>query len=101
MAVPGLVSGRPEVESQIARLLVDKLGVRPDLIEACDNETPLLGSGVGLDSVEAMTLASEIEAAFDIFFEDDELHADLFKTIGSLAAAVRAKKPSVRKAGVA
>ena len=65
--------------------------VRPEALEKVDAATPLLGSGIGLDSVEALTLASEIEGEFDIHFEDQELTPDLFRSLGSLSTSIAAK----------
>jgi len=82
-----------EIESKLKRLLVSRLDVRPEAMEKVDSATPLLGSGIGLDSVEALTLASEIEGEFDIHFEDQELTSDLFRSLGSLSASIAAKCP--------
>ena len=81
-----------EIESAVRELLVTRLGVNPASLAQAKTDSPLLGQGIGLDSVEAMTLASEIEAAFGIAFADNELNAALFSTIGSLCAAVAAKQ---------
>jgi acyl carrier protein len=80
-----------EIESKVKRLLVSRLDVRPEALEKVDSATPLLGRGIGLDSVEALTLASEIEGEFDIHFEDKELTPDLFRSLGALATSIAAK----------
>ncbi|MDH3688933.1 MAG: acyl carrier protein [Gammaproteobacteria bacterium] len=54
-------------------------------------DTPLLGKGVGLDSIEALALVTRIEEEFGIFFDDEELTVELFRTIGTLAEQVRRK----------
>ena len=81
-----------EIESRIKDLLVSQLGVDGEALANGDADRGLLGQGIGLDSVEAMSLASEIESTFEIRFEDDELTPELFATIGSLAAVVAAKR---------
>lgn len=80
-----------EIESKVKRLLVSRLDVRPEALEKVGSATPLLGLGIGLDSVEALTLASEIEGEFDIHFEDQELTLDLFRSLGALSASIAAK----------
>jgi len=80
-----------EIESTIKGLLVSRLDVRPEALEGVDSATPLLGLGIGLDSVEALTLASEIEREFDIYFEDMELTPDLFRSLGALSSSIAAK----------
>ncbi len=54
-------------------------------------DVPLLGRGVGLDSLDAISLAVAIEREFDIEIDDDELDASLFESIATLAEHVRAK----------
>lgn len=85
-----------DIESRIKDLLVSRLNVSAETLASGDGDTPLLGRGIGLDSVEAMALASEIETAFDIRFEDAELTVELFRTIGALAAAVASKLQGIK-----
>lgn len=83
--------GTAEIESRIREVLIEGLDVRPEALASVSSETPLIGRGIGLDSVEAMTLASELEAEFEIHFADEELTRELFQSLGSLSAAVAAK----------
>ena len=50
-------------------------------------DVPLLGRGVGLDSLDAISLAVAIEREFDIEIDDDELDASLFESIATLGRA--------------
>ncbi len=74
-----------EIEKQIKRLLVSQLKVNPSILENTDSTTPLLGRGIGLDSVEAMALVVSLEEEFGIAIPDNELTVDLFKSVSSLA----------------
>ena len=85
------MEGPAEIEAAVKRLLVERLDVRPEALEKVDSATPLVGRGIGLDSVEALTLASEIEGEFDIHFEDHELTADLFSSLVTLSASIAGK----------
>jgi len=82
------------VEERIRELLVSRLQVAPETLQGQD-DPPLLGQGIGLDSVEAMVLATEVEAAFGIRFEDEEINSDLFQTLSALANRVAAKQPLI------
>ena len=53
--------------------------------------TPILGKGLGFDSLESLALVAEIENEFDITVDDDELTIDLFESVATLAALVRNK----------
>ena len=74
-----------EIEKQIKRLLVSELKVNPSILENTDSTTPLLGRGIGLDSVEAMALVVSLEEEFGIAIPDNELTVDLFASVSTLA----------------
>ncbi len=79
----------------IKRLLIDTLQADSAIIENADAQTPLLGRGIGLDSVEALRLALGLENAFDISIPDADLNVELFSSLGALAQYV-ARKVSTR-----
>ncbi|KWX70863.1 acyl carrier protein [Paenibacillus jilunlii] len=60
------------------------------LSEAVDPDTDL--ALLGLDSMSAVGLVVELEAVFDIAFEDDELLLKHFDTIRKIAAKVEQKR---------
>ena len=74
-----------EIEEKIKNILISKLDVKPETLTEGSSETPLLGRGVGLDSMETLSLVAAIEIEFDIEIPDDDLTVDLFKSIGTLA----------------
>jgi len=71
--------------------LISELEIKSSIVDACDSETPLLGRGIGLDSVEILALVAGIEKEFDIQVDDDDLTVDLFKDIGTLRAYILQK----------
>lgn len=73
-----------EIEERVKSLLVTHLGVEAALVAACDSSTPLLGHGIGLDSIEVMALALAIESEFDVHIADADLNVELFKNLGSM-----------------
>lgn len=77
------------IEERIKALLGVRLQIPPDVLAASDGATSLLGRGIGLDSMEALTLANALETEFGIAIPDDDLTVELFATIGSVAAYVR------------
>ena len=72
---------------QITALLgeVLQLGDRTSMLRP---STALLGSLPELDSMAVATVIAGMEDRFDIIVDDDELSAEIFATIGSLAAFV-------------
>ncbi len=53
--------------------------------------SPLLGALPELDSMAVVNLITALEEHFGIVVEDDEISADTFETLGSLAAFVANK----------
>jgi acyl carrier protein len=62
-----------------------------DQAQAFDADTPLLGHIPELDSMAVVTLITSMEEQFDIMIDDDEISADTFATVGTLAAFVDEK----------
>jgi acyl carrier protein len=75
---------RELIEKRIKQLLVSELKVNPAGVADTDSTTPLLGRGIGLDSVETMALVVSLEEVFEMSIPDDELTVDLFKNVGTL-----------------
>ena len=80
-----------EIEGKIKEILTSELEIKPSVLATCDSSTPLLGKGIGLDSVETLSLVAGIEKEFDIQIDDDDLTVDLFKNLGTLVEYVLEK----------
>ena len=78
---------------QITLLLGEVLQLG-DRVNGLDGGTPLLGGIPELDSMAVVSVITTIEERFGIYVEDDEVSAELFETIGSLAAYVDQKLAS-------
>ena len=85
----GSCSVSDQIEARIKELLGARLQIAPEVLAASDADTSLLGRGIGLDSMEALTLANALESEFGLAIDDDDLTLELFATIGSVAAYVR------------
>jgi acyl carrier protein len=76
--------------NDVKRILGDalQLGARAN---AFDASTRLLGSLPELDSMAVVTVITAIEEHFGVIVHDDEISAETFETVGSLAAFVETK----------
>jgi acyl carrier protein len=73
------------LDDAIKRILGNDLGISDEVIAKCDPDTPLLGRGIGLDSVEAMALVLSLEREFNIQIPDTDLTIELFQSIRTLS----------------
>lgn len=62
-----------------------------DRAEGFDHSTLLLGSLPEFDSMAVVTLVTALEDQFGFIVEDDEIAAETFETLGSLATFVEQK----------
>ncbi|NEX22542.1 acyl carrier protein [Thiorhodococcus mannitoliphagus] len=73
------------------RTLLDKALGLGGRAERFDANTPLLGNLPELDSMAVVTLITTIEEQFGFIVDDDEINAETFATLGTLAAFVEMK----------
>lgn len=62
-----------------------------DAANRFDARTELFGSLPEFDSMAVVTIVTALEEQFDIVIEDDDLTAEVFATLGSLAEFVDRK----------
>jgi acyl carrier protein len=75
--------------AEVVAAVIETLAIE-ERADALDATTPL-ASIPELDSMAVIELVVELERRFGIAFEDQDVTADVFETIGSLAAFVDAK----------
>jgi acyl carrier protein len=77
--------------ARIKRLIVDSLnleGVRPEMIE---DEAPLFGEGLGLDSVDALELVVALEKEFGIRIKSQEIGREVFSSVSTLSQFIEGR----------
>lgn len=82
---------RPAASTEMVTRLVSLLRRTVDVVTVpadVDQSTPLLGEGIGLDSVEILKLVCVIEEEFGLTIDESELTLARFKTVGTLARFV-------------
>ncbi len=85
------MSEAPAVPNRIKRLIVESLhleGMKPEMIE---DEAPLFGEGLGLDSVDALELVVALEKEFGIKIKSQELGREVFSSVLSLSEFIEAR----------
>jgi acyl carrier protein len=79
------------VKSKELKLLLDEVLQLDGRAHGFAPETPLLGHLPELDSMAVVALITALEQRFGIRFDDDEVSADAFATLGSLQRLVESK----------
>jgi acyl carrier protein len=73
----------------IEALRLEEIG--PDQI---DDDAALFGTGLGLDSIDALELVAMLENSYGIVIKDMEVGRPAFKSVRTLAAFVQARRTS-------
>jgi acyl carrier protein len=76
---------------QVKAVIVEALQLDERAAAALRPDTPLIGNLPELDSMSVVTVISSLERHFDFAIDDDEIDADTFATLGSLADFVARK----------
>lgn len=81
------IARREDVLARVRRVLIDKLKVplAPDQI---DLDAPLFGTGIGLDSVDAVELVVAIEGEFGRRLPEGKVGPWAFRTVHALVEFV-------------
>lgn len=82
----------PSLQQEIKELIVESLqleGMDPTTISDTD---ALFGSGLNLDSIDALELATAIARKFDIKVSQDQDTRDAFRSVNHLAAFITAQR---------
>jgi acyl carrier protein len=91
----------PSVRDRIKRLIVESLRLDGLAPEGIEDEAPLFGSGLGLDSIDALELVVALEQEFGVRIRSQEVGKEAFRSVAALAAFVerRLASPEAGAAG--
>lgn len=78
-----------ELKSQLKQLIVDELDLRDRSAADMDDDAPLFGEGLGLDSLDALQLAMAIEERFGVRIPEGEAARPIFASVNALAAHIQ------------
>lgn len=84
------------VVDDVVRVLATTLQLDESVVATLTESSPLLGAMPEFDSIAVATVMAALEEQFGIAVEDDELSADIFESIGSLAQFVEGKLTILR-----
>jgi acyl carrier protein len=74
--------------------IIDSLRLEHITPEQIDDDAPLFGAGLGLDSIDALELVAMLENSYGIVIKDLEEGRPAFQSVRVLAAFIEAKRPA-------
>src|SRR3974390_922732 len=74
-----------ELRAQIKPLIVNELNLRGRDPETIEDDGPLFGAGLGLDSLDALQLAMAIEEKLGVRIPEGEEATAIFRSVRSIA----------------
>ena len=80
--------------SELKARIIETLRLQDISPGQIDDDAPLFGTGLGLDSIDALELVVMLEKHYGIVIKDIEEGRPAFQSIHTLAAFVQAKRPS-------
>jgi acyl carrier protein len=76
------------LRSRIKQLLVEALRLEGLVPAKIDDDMPLFGDGLGLDSVDALELVVALEKEFGVRIQSHEVGKEAFASVSALAAFI-------------
>jgi acyl carrier protein len=74
-----------QLRSELKRLIVRELNLKGRDPEAIEDDAPLFGAGLGLDSLDALQLAISIEEQLGVRIPEGDEARTIFQSVRSLA----------------
>ncbi|MBR5354605.1 MAG: acyl carrier protein [Alphaproteobacteria bacterium] len=84
---------RDLLEHEIKELIVSALDLEDVTADDIDTNAPLFGTGLGLDSIDALELGMALKKKYQVNFKaDKEANKEYFKSVAHLATYIAESK---------
>ena len=74
-----------DLRTELKQSIIEQLNLEEMEVEEIDNDEPLFGDGLGLDSIDALELIVLLEKDYGIKLEDPSKGKEIFSSINSMA----------------
>jgi len=76
---------KEKLVTELKELIISSLKLEDITPDDIDNEAPLFGEGLGLDSIDALELVVALEKNFGIRIPDEDVGREAFGSVNALA----------------
>ncbi len=82
------ISNRNKLNNQVKEMIINELNLelKPEEIE---DDAPLFGMGLGLDSIDALEIAVGVEETFGVAISDTQM--EVFRSINTVADFIQSE----------
>lgn len=77
-----------ELKQELKERIIQQLNLEDISIEDLEDDTPLFGDGLGLDSIDALELIVMLDKSYGIKLADPKEGRKVFETISTMAAYI-------------
>lgn len=81
-----------EIRAEIKQMIVDELYLDGVTLESIDDEAPLFGGGLGLDSLDIVELVLLVKARFGVAIRNFEEGRRVFRSVNTLVEHIEAHR---------
>lgn len=78
-----------DLKDQIKSMIIEELHLEDITPQSIEDDAPLFGEGLGLDSLDALQLAVAVEERFGVRIEDENEGREAFSSVSALAAHIQ------------
>ncbi|HJU83953.1 MAG TPA: phosphopantetheine-binding protein [Holophagaceae bacterium] len=82
-----------DLKQRVKEMIIERLKLEGMAPAQIDDQAPLFGEGLGLDSIDALELVLGIEQTFGVKIEDEAAGMKAFKSVDALTAYIAEHQP--------
>jgi acyl carrier protein len=82
-----------ELIGELKKQIIDSLNLSDVTPDSIDSDAPLIGGGLGLDSIDTLELLVLMEKHYGVTVPDVNVGREIFSSVRSLAAYITENRP--------